>query len=63
MEISNLSHSEFKTLFVRMLKELSEGLSSIKKDQSEMKDTKCPHYPKHSIYSTQSLSKYQWHIS
>ena len=32
MEISNLSDAEFKTLFIRMLKELSEDLSSIKKD-------------------------------
>ena len=39
IEISNLSDAEFKTLFIRMLKELSEGLSSIKKIQSEMKDT------------------------
>ena len=39
MEISNLSDAEFKTLFIRMLKELSEDLSSIKKIQSEMKDT------------------------
>ena len=39
MEISNLSHAEFKTLVIRMLKELSEDLSSIKKTQSEMKDT------------------------
>ena len=31
MEISNLSESEFKTLVIRMLKELSEDLSSIKK--------------------------------
>ena len=31
MEISNLSDAEFKTLVIRMLKELSEGLSSIKK--------------------------------
>ena len=30
MEISNLSDSEFKTLVIRMLKELSEGLNSIK---------------------------------
>ena len=37
MEISNLSDAEFKTLFIRMLKELSEGLSSIKKIQSETK--------------------------
>ena len=39
MEISNLSDAEFKTLVIRMLKELSEDLSSIKKTQSEMKDT------------------------
>ena len=36
MEISNLSDAEFKTLVVRMLKELNEDLSSIK-IQSEMK--------------------------
>ena len=30
MEISNLSGAEFKTLVIRMLKELSEDLSSIK---------------------------------
>ena len=36
MEISNLS--KFKPLVIRMLKELSEDLSSIKKTQSEMKD-------------------------
>ena len=34
MEISNLSDVEFKTLFIRMLKEIN----SIKKTQSEMKD-------------------------
>ena len=39
MEISNLSDAEIKTLVIRMLKELSEDLSSIKKIQSEMKDT------------------------
>ena len=39
MEISNLSDVEFKTLVIRMLKELSEDLNSIKKIQSEMKDT------------------------
>ena len=38
MEISNLSGAELKTLVIRMLKELSEELSSIKKTQSEMKD-------------------------
>ena len=39
MEISNLSDTEFKTLVIRMLKELSEDLKSIKKIQSETKDT------------------------
>ena len=39
MGISNLSDAEFKTLAIRMLKELSEDLESIKKVQSETKDT------------------------
>ena len=39
MKLSNLSDAEFKTLVIRMLKELSEDLNSIKKFQSEMKDT------------------------
>ena len=39
MEISNLSDAEFKTLFIRMLKELTKDLSSVKKIQSETKDT------------------------
>ena len=39
MEISNLSDAEFKPLVIRMLKELSENLSNIKKTQPEMKDT------------------------
>ena len=34
MEISNLTDAEFKTLVIRMLKELSEDLSSIKNIQS-----------------------------
>ena len=37
MEISNQSDAESKTLVIRMLKELSEDLSSIKKIQLEMK--------------------------
>ena len=40
IEISNPSDAEFKTLVIRMLKELSEDLNSIKKIQSEMKDTR-----------------------
>ena len=39
MEISNQSDAEFKTLVIRMLKELSEDLNSIKKIQPETKDT------------------------
>ena len=31
IKINNLSDAEFKTLVIRMLKELSENLSSIKK--------------------------------
>ena len=38
-EISNLSDAEFKTLVIRLLKELSEDLNGIKKIQSETKDT------------------------
>ena len=38
MEISNLSDAAFKTLVMRMLKELSEDLNSIKKMQSETMD-------------------------
>ena len=39
MEISNLSDAEFKTLVIRMLKEISENFSSLKKIQSETKGT------------------------
>ena len=39
MEISNLSDAKFKTLVIRMLKELSENLNNIKNSQSETKDT------------------------
>ena len=39
MEKSNLTHADFKTLVIRVLKELSEDLNSIKMIQSEMKDT------------------------
>ena len=37
MEISNLSDAEFKTLVVRMLKELVGYFNHIKKTQAEMK--------------------------
>ena len=39
MEISNLSDTQFKTLVIRMLQELIEYFSSIKKLQVEMKVT------------------------
>ena len=39
MEISNLPDAEFKTLVIRMLKELREDLSSIKNIQSGMKES------------------------
>ena len=39
MKISKLSNAELKTLVIRMLKELSEDHNSIKKIQSETKDT------------------------
>ena len=35
MEISNLSDAEFKTLVIRLLKELSEDLSSINKSSQK----------------------------
>ena len=39
METSNLLDGEFKTLVIRMLSELSENFNSIRKCQSEIKDT------------------------
>ena len=39
MDRSNLSDVEFKTLVIRMLKEISKDLNSIKKIQAEAKDT------------------------
>ena len=39
MEISNLPDAEFKTLVIRMLKELIGHFNSIKKTQAEMKVT------------------------
>ena len=37
MEISNLSNAEFKTLVIRMLRELTGYFNSITKTQAEMK--------------------------
>ena len=39
MEVSNLSDAEFTTLVIRILKEISEDLGSIKKIQPETKPT------------------------
>ena len=39
IELGKLLDAEFKTLVIRMLKELNEDLNSIKKTQSEMKNT------------------------
>ena len=39
MEISNLSDPEYKSLVIRMFKELIEYFNSIKKAQAEMKFT------------------------
>ena len=39
MGISNLSDADFKTPVIRMLKDIIEGLNSIKKIYSEMKDS------------------------
>ena len=37
IEISNLSDADFKTPVIRMLRELSEDLNSVKKSQSEIR--------------------------
>ena len=39
MEISNLSDAEYKTLVIRMLKELIGYFNSIRKTKAEMKAT------------------------
>ena len=39
MEISNLSDAELKTLIIRMLKELSEDLNSIKRSNQKPRYT------------------------
>ena len=41
MEITNLSDAEFKTLVIRMPKELTEYDNNIKKTQEEVKVTLC----------------------
>ena len=38
MEMSNLPDAEFKILVIRVLKELSEYLNSVKRSQAEMRD-------------------------
>ena len=39
METRNLLDADFKTLIIRMFNDRSENINSIKKYQSEMKDT------------------------
>ena len=39
IEINNLSDAEFKTLIIRILKELTDDLNTIKRIPSEMKDS------------------------
>ena len=39
MDISNLSDAEFKTMVIKMLKELTGYFNNIKKTQAEMKAT------------------------
>ena len=39
MENGNLLNAEFKILVIRLLSELSENLNSIKKTETEKKDT------------------------
>ena len=39
IEIINLPDAEFKTLVIRMFKELNKDLNSIKQIQSELKNT------------------------
>ena len=41
MEISNLSDAQFKTLFIRILQELTGYFNSIKKTQAAMKVALC----------------------
>ena len=53
MEIGNQSDAEFITLVIRMLKELSEDLKSIKNIQSEMVS---PPSPFHSVLLINCLS-------
>ena len=38
MEISNLSDAEFKTLVIRMLKELNEDFNSIKNSSQKLRN-------------------------
>ena len=38
MEISNFSDAEFKTLFIKILKEISEDLNSIKKKTNPVRN-------------------------
>ena len=38
MEISNLSHREFRVIIIRILNSIKNDIETIKKDQSEIKN-------------------------
>ena len=38
-------------------------MKEIKGDTDKWKDSLCPYYPKRSMNSVQTLSKFQWHFS
>ena len=61
MEESNLSDAELKTLVIRMLKELSEDLNSIKNSQLEMKDT-LKNTRKSGTYSQGRSTQQRYHL-
>ena len=60
---------EFKDLFSENCKKLMNEIEDIDKwkyipySWIERILSKCPYYPKPSIYSMQSLSRFQWHFS
>ena len=61
MEISNITEAEYKTLVIRMLKELSEDLNSIKNSQLEMKDT-LKNTRKSGTYSQDCSTQQRYHL-
>ena len=63
MEMTNLSDEVFKTLVIRMLKELSEYCSNIKKSQAEIKDNTNgkEQFTENKQYSGQSQESNKWY--